>query len=100
MVVTSTRATGTTTYTVGGSGSTVGELQTAINTGASTTNVTLAGTDTTGHTGYSSQLVNGSLQITDLNNNNDLAVAETGASHIVTLLRLTDRVQRPSVLLT
>jgi|GEM_PF-304980 len=77
-VVTATRATGTTTYTATAA-TTVGELETAINTGANTTNITVAGTDAS-HTGFSSQLVNGSLQITDLNNNNDLAVVETGGA--------------------
>jgi flagellin len=77
-VVTATRATGTTTYTASAA-TTVGALLTAINTGTTGGNITVAGTDAT-HTGYTAQLVSGSLQITDLNNNNDLAVVETGGA--------------------
>jgi len=77
-VVTATRATGTTTYTASAA-TTVGALLTAINTGTTGGNITVAGTDAA-HTGYTSQLVAGSLQITDLNNNNDLAVVETGGA--------------------
>jgi flagellin len=74
-VVTLTRGTGTTIFTVGGSGSTVGELIQAINTGASTTNITVSGTDAT-HTNYQAVLQNGALQIQDLSNQGDLAVAQ------------------------
>ena len=81
-VVTATRATGTTTYTAGAA-TTLADLMAAINTGASTTgsggNITVAGTDAT-HTGYAAQLQSGSMQITDLNNNNDLAVTEVGGT--------------------
>src|SRR3984957_11339141 len=77
-VVTATRATGTTTYTASAA-TTVGALLTAINTGTTGGDITVAGTDAA-HTGYTSQLVAGSLQITDLNNNNDLAVVETGGA--------------------
>jgi flagellin len=81
-VVTATRATGTTTYTAGAA-TTVADLMAAINTGASTTggtgHITVGGTDLA-HTGYTSNLVSGSLQITDLNNNNDLAVTEVGGA--------------------
>jgi flagellin len=81
-VVTATRATGTTTYTAGAA-TTLADLMAAINTGASTTgsggNITVAGTDAT-HTGFTAQLQSGSLQITDLNNNNDLAVTEVGGT--------------------
>jgi flagellin len=74
-IITATRASGTTTYTAGAA-TTVGELETAINTGANTTNITVAGTDSS-HAGYQAALSGGSLQITDLNNNGDLTVAET-----------------------
>jgi len=77
-VVTATRATGTTTYTASAA-TTVGALETAINTGVTTASFTVAGTDAS-HTGYTAQLVGGSLAITDLNNNNDLGVVETGAT--------------------
>jgi len=77
-VLTATRGTGTTTYTATAA-TTVGELLTAINTGVSTTNITVAGTDA-GHTGYQATLQGGALQITDLTNQGDLAVAQgTGA---------------------
>jgi flagellin len=77
-VITSTRGSTplTTTYTAA-AGATVGELLTAINTGASTANITVAGTDAGNHGGYQAQLVNGSLQIVDLQGNQDLATAET-----------------------
>jgi len=77
-VVTSTRGSGglTTTYTAA-AGATVGELLTAINTGASTANITVAGTDTGNHGGYQAAIVGGALQITDLQGNSDLGVAET-----------------------
>jgi len=77
-VVTSTRGAGglTTTYTAG-AGATVGELLTAINTGASTANITVAGTDAGNHGGYQAAIVGGALQITDLQGNSDLGVAET-----------------------
>jgi flagellin len=78
-VVTATRATGTTIYTATAA-TTVGALENAINTGAAVTGITVTGTDAT-HTGYQAALnAAGSLQITDLNNNNDLAVAETGTN--------------------
>jgi flagellin len=77
-VVTATRATGTTIYTTTAA-TNVGELETAITSGASTTNITVSGTDAL-HTGYQAQLVGGNLQVTDLNNNTDLSVVQnTGA---------------------
>ncbi len=77
-VITATRGTGTTTYTATAA-TTVGELLTAINTGVSTTNITVAGTDPS-HTSYQATLQGGALQITDLTNQGDLAVAQgTGA---------------------
>jgi flagellin len=77
-VFTSTRGAGglTTIYTAT-TASTVGELQTAINTGANTANITITGTDAGNHGGYQAALVGGNLQIVDLQGNSDLAVAET-----------------------
>ena len=73
-VVTATRATGT-TYLHATAPTTVGALENAINTGAGVTGITVTGTDSAGHTGYQASLTSaGSLQITDLNNNNDLTV--------------------------
>lgn len=75
-VITATRASGTTIYTATAA-STIGELEQAINTGASTTNITVTGTDAS-HAGYQGSLnAAGNLQIVDLNGNSDLAVAET-----------------------
>ncbi|MGA3349517.1 MAG: flagellin [Candidatus Sulfotelmatobacter sp.] len=74
-VITLTRGTGTTTYTVGANGSTVGELITAIDTGANTANITVAGTDAS-HTGYQATVQNGSIQFQDLTNQGDLAATE------------------------
>jgi flagellin len=77
-VVTSTRGTGTTIYTTTAA-TTVGELITAINTGAATTNITVTGTDAA-HTGYQATLQAGNLQIQDLTNQGDLATVQgTGA---------------------
>ncbi len=77
-VVTATRGSGTTIYTATGA-TTVGELETAINTGAATTNFTVTGTDSS-HTGYTASLVGGALQVTDTTGQNDLAIAQgTGA---------------------
>ncbi len=73
-VITSTRGTGTTIYTTTAA-TTVGELITAINTGAATTNITVTGTDAS-HTGYQATLQGGNLQIQDLTNQGDLAVAQ------------------------
>jgi flagellin len=72
----------TTTYTVGAGGSTMGQLLAAINTGtvASGVNLTIAGTDTS-HVGYTASInPAGSLQITDLNKNNNLAATMTGGT--------------------
>ena len=81
-VLTLTRGTGglTTTYTVGAGGATLAQLIAAVNTGTTQGAVTVGGTDTT-HTGYSAALnATGNLQITDQNDNNDLAAALTGSS--------------------
>jgi flagellin len=80
--ITLTRATGTTTYTASAN-TTVGALETAINVGGATpVGFTQSGTDTAGHTGYSATLTaGGSLQLTDLNSNNDLAVTDTGVTN-------------------
>lgn len=76
-VFTSTRgSSGVTTIYTATNASTVGELITAINTGANTANITITGTDTS-HAGYNAALVGGKLQIVDLNNNNNLGVVET-----------------------
>ena len=75
-IVTATRASGTTIYTATGA-TTVGELETAINTGAATANFTVTGSDSS-HAGFNAQLQGGALQITDLSNNDDLTVVETG----------------------
>jgi flagellin len=77
-VLTSTRGSGglTTTYTAA-AGATVGELLTAINTGASTANITVAGTDAGNHGGYQAELVGGNLQVVDLQNNQDLTTADS-----------------------
>jgi flagellin len=80
--LTLTRASGTSTYAVGAGGATVQQLLNAVNTGTVATgvNITIAGTDTS-HANYSASLNPvGSLQITDLNNNNDLAATLTGAT--------------------
>jgi flagellin len=79
-VLTLTRASGTSTYTVSAGGATVQQLLNAINTGTVATgvNITLAGSDTS-HANYTATLnPAGSLQVTDLNNNNDLAATLTG----------------------
>ncbi|MGB2606637.1 MAG: beta strand repeat-containing protein [Terracidiphilus sp.] len=81
-VLTLTRASGTTTYTVNTGGATVQQLLNAVNTGTVATgvNLTIAGTDTS-HANYTASLnPAGSLQITDLNNDNDLAATLTGQS--------------------
>jgi len=76
-IYTSTRGTLTTIYTATGA-TTVGELQTAINTGAATTNFTVTGTDTANHGGYQATLTPaGKLQIVDLQGNSNLATVET-----------------------
>jgi flagellin len=78
-VFTAHRATGTTTYTVA-AGATVANLLTAINTGANATDITVAGSDTAGHTNYAAQLsaATGALEVTDINNNNDLTFTDGG----------------------
>src|SRR5712691_5250418 len=77
-VITSTRTAGTTIYTSAAGATTVGELQTAINTGAATTNFTVTGTDTANHGGYQATLTPaGKLQIVDLQGNSNLATVET-----------------------
>ena len=78
-VVTSTRGSGglTTIYTAA-AGATVGDLITAINTGADATDITVTGTDVGNYGGYQAGLQNGNLQITDLQNNQDLGVTDSG----------------------
>ncbi len=79
-VLTLTRASGTSTYTVTGTGATMAQLMAAINTGtvAAGVNITADGTDSS-HANYTASLTPaGSLQITDLNGNNDLAATLTG----------------------
>jgi flagellin len=81
-VLTLTRGTGglTTTYSVGAGGATIAQLIAAINTNSTQGNITVGGTDLT-HTGYTASLnPSGDLQITDLNNNNDLTATLTGSS--------------------
>jgi flagellin len=77
-VLTLTRATGTTIYTAT-AGTTVGALVNVINAGAAVagTPITVTGTDTVGHAAYNAQLTGGQLQLTDLNNDGDLAAAAT-----------------------
>jgi len=76
-IYTSTRGTLTTIYTATGA-TTVGELETAINTGAATTNFTVTGTDTGNHGGYQATITpGGKLQVVDLQGNQNLGVAET-----------------------
>jgi flagellin len=76
-IYTSTRGTLTTIYTATAA-TTVGELETAINTGAATTNFTVTGTDTANHGGYQATLTPaGKLQIVDLQGNDNLATVET-----------------------
>ena len=77
-VVTSTRGgTGLTTIYTATAATTVGELEQAINTGASTANITVSGTDTANHGGYQATLnATGALQVTDLQGNDDLTVAQ------------------------
>jgi len=75
-VITSTRTTGTTIYTAA-AGATVANLLTAINSGVSGNGITITGTDAS-HANYQGTLnAAGKLQIVDLNNGNNLAVAET-----------------------
>jgi flagellin len=75
-VITSTRTAGTTIYTAA-AGATVGNLLTAINSGVSGNGITITGTDAS-HAGYQGALnAAGKLQIVDLNNSGNLAVAET-----------------------
>jgi len=74
-VITLTRGTGTTTYTVGVNGSTVGELITAVDTGANTTNITVAGTDVS-HANYQATIQSGSIQFEDLSDQEDLTATE------------------------
>jgi flagellin len=82
-VVTATRGTGTTTYTVGSSGATVGALISAISTGVTSASITVAGTDAS-HTGYQASLQGGALQIADLTNQGDVAVAQGTGSELGT----------------
>ena len=76
-VLTLTRATGTTIYTAT-AGTTVGALVNVINSGAAIagTPITVTGNDAT-HTAYNAQLTGGALQVTDLNNGNDLGAVAT-----------------------
>jgi flagellin len=78
-ILTVTRAGGTTIYTATAA-TTVGALENVINGGVAITGtpITVTGTDTAGHTGYSATIVGGSLQLTDLNGNNDITAVETG----------------------
>ncbi|HTR67116.1 MAG TPA: flagellin [Terriglobales bacterium] len=77
-VVTLTRGSGTSIFTATNA-ATVGELETAINTGASTANITVTGTDPS-HAGYAASLVGGALQVSDGTGQNDLTVVQgTGA---------------------
>jgi flagellin len=78
-ILTVTRAGGTTIYTATAA-TTVGALENVINSGVaiSGTPITVTGTDTAGHTGYSATIAGGSLQLTDLNGNNDISAVETG----------------------
>jgi flagellin len=78
-ILTVTRATGTTIYTATAA-TTVGALENVINGGVaiSGTPITVTGTDTAGHTGYSAVIASGQLQLTDLNGNNDISAVETG----------------------
>ena len=77
-VLTLTRGTGTTIYTATGA-TTVGALVNVINSGAAITNtpITVTGTDTDGHNAYNAQLTGGTLSLTDLDNQGDLAAAAT-----------------------
>jgi len=76
-VLTLTRATGTTIYTATGA-TTLGALVNVINSGAAIggTPITVTGGDAT-HTAYNAQISGGALQLTDLNNSNDLTAAAT-----------------------
>jgi len=78
-ILTVTRAGGTTVYTATAA-TTVGALENVINAGVaiSGTPITVTGSDTAGHTGYSATIAAGSLQLTDLNGNNDISAVETG----------------------
>lgn len=78
-ILTVTRATGTTIYTATAA-TTVGALENVINGGVaiSGTPITVTGTDSAGHTGYSAVIASGQLQLTDLNGNNDISAVETG----------------------
>jgi len=75
-VVTATRGGLTSTYTAA-AGATVANLITAINTGANATDITVGGTDVGNHGGYQAGLQNGNLQVTDLQNNQDLTVGDS-----------------------
>jgi flagellin len=79
-VVTVTRPGGTSIYTAGTVGGTVGQLLAAINSGVSqgtaANGVAVSGTDV--HTGYQGSLSStGTLNIVDLQNNGDVAAVET-----------------------
>jgi len=78
-VLTVTRAGGTTIYTATAA-TTVGALENVINGGVAITGtpITVTGTDTAGHTGYSATIVAGALNLIDLNGNNDISAVETG----------------------
>lgn len=78
-ILTVTRAGGSTVYTATAA-TTVGALVNVINSGVAITGtpITVTGSDTAGHTGYSAALAGGALQLTDLNGNNDIAASETG----------------------
>jgi flagellin len=75
-VITSTRGTGTTIYTTTAA-TTVGALISVINSGAAVTGIpiTVTGADAS-HTGYQATIQNGNLQVQDLTNQGDLAVAQ------------------------
>jgi len=78
-ILTLTRAGGTTIYTATAA-TTVGALENVINGGVAITGtpITVTGTDTAGHTGFSATIAAGSLQLTDLNGNNDISAVESG----------------------
>ncbi len=86
-VITATRGGKTTIYTAAAD-TTVGNLIIAINTGingpVAGTNITVSGSDPQ-HNHYQAVLAGGSLQIVDLNGNNDLTVVQSSGAELGTL---------------
>jgi len=85
-VLTLTRAAGTSIFTASNA-ATVGELETAINTGASTANITVTGTDAS-HV-YNASLQSGALRIDDPSGDNDVTAVQTVKAELGTFANAT-----------